>query len=418
MAAFLVLAMSVEAQEIFSAAKEKAIAALIAARKGTEAFDSMQSQITGPVTVGAERTEAYLPLLEGKKVAVVANQASRIGERHLVDSMLTRGVDIQCIFCPEHGFRGDAEAGAHVADNIDPMTGIPIVSLYGNNKKPKAEQLRGIEVVVFDLQDVGCRFYTYISTLHYVMEACAENGVKMVLLDRPNPNGHYVDGPVLEKKYQSFVGMHPVPIVYGMTIGEYAQMINGEGWLAGGLRCDITVITLQNYTHNTPYSLPVAPSPNLQTDQAIALYPSLCLFEGTNISVGRGTGRPFEMIGAPNYRKTSGCTIPSLEFTPKSIKGVSENPPFKGQTCNGLILSDEPKPMRFELGYLMEMYKGTRGSDFFLKSGFFEKLAGTADLRKQLQDGASEEEIRKSWEPKLSEFKECRKKYLLYTDFE
>ena len=289
-----------------------------------------------------------------------------------------------------------------------------MVSLYGKNKKPTAEQLQGVDVVLFDLQDVGCRFYTYISTLHYVMEAAAENGVKVIVLDRPNPNGFYVDGPVLEPQYKSFVGMHPVPIVYGMTIGEYARMINGEKWLANGVQCDLTVIKLEGYTHETRYALPVAPSPNLQTAEAVFLYPSLCLFEGTNVSVGRGTDQPFEMYGAP------GMLSGDYRFTPRAIPGVSENPPFKGQECRGYLLHDIAaenlnNPGRLNLSYLLTAYRDCADkASFFLKNNFFDKLAGTDQLRKQLLVGANEEEIRASWEPDLEKFRHIREQYLLY----
>ena len=267
---------------------------------------------------GAERMEQYLPLLSGKRVALCGNQTSVVGTTHLVDTLLSRKVNLVKLFCPEHGFRGQAEAGATIASGKDPQTGLPVVSLYGKNKKPSPEQLQGIDILLFDLQDVGCRFYTYISTLHYVMEAAAENGVKVIVLDRPNPNGFYVDGPVLDPAFKTCVGMHPGPVVYGMTIGEYARMINGEKWLANGVQCDLEVVTLEGYTHRTRYKLPVAPSPNLQTPEAIYLYPSLCFFEGTNISVGRGTEHPFEMYGAP------GMHAGDYLFTPHAIPGATE----------------------------------------------------------------------------------------------
>ena len=346
------------------------------------------------------------------RAAVVANQTSVVGETHLVDALLSRGADVVKIFCPEHGFRGTAEAGAKVDNSVDPKTGLPIISLYGKNKKPTKEQLKDIDCVVFDLQDVGCRFYTYISTLHYVMEACAENNIPLLVLDRPNPNGHYVDGPVLDTAhYRSFVGMHPVPVVYGMTIGEYAQMINGEHWLAGGVECDLVVAPMYRYKRDSVgYELPVPPSPNLRNAHAIALYPSLCLFEGTNCGVGRGTDWPFEIV-------TYGTDT--------------------------LDLRQEPAPSAFSLKYLMEMYRRTQAilpdrkgtalstdeiksntakkqsnnqaiNTFFLKNNFFEKLAGNGDLRKQIESGMSEEEIRATWQPALDEFKKIREKYLIY----
>lgn len=365
---------------------------------------------------GAECMERYLPFLEGKRVAVCGNQTSVVGKTHLVDTLLSRNVNIVKLFCPEHGFRGQAEAGATIASGKDPLTGLPVVSLYGKNKKPTAEQLQNVDIVLFDLQDVGCRFYTYISTLHYVMEAAAENGVKVVVLDRPNPNGFYVDGPVLDPQYKSFVGMHPVPVVYGMTIGEYARMINGEKWLANGVQCDLSVILLEGYTHETRYVLPVAPSPNLQTVEAVYLYPSLCFFEGTNVSVGRGTDHPFEMYGAPGMRAGD------YRFTPHAIPGVSENPPFKDVECAGFLLSEIASyefyklvPGELDLSYLMTAYQNCPDkASFFLKNNFFDKLAGTAQLRKQIVEGATDVEIRASWQPGLDAFKAVRAKYLLY----
>ena len=386
----------------------------VACAQNKPSGNSLAAASETTLRTGAECTELYLPLLEGKRVAVCGNQTSVVAKTHLVDTLLSRKVNIVKLFCPEHGFRGQAEAGATIASGKDPLTGLPVVSLYGKNKKPTAEQLQGVDVVLFDLQDVGCRFYTYISTLHYVMEAAAENGVKVIVLDRPNPNGFYVDGPVLEPAYKSFVGMHPVPVVYGMTIGEYAQMINGEKWLANGVQCDLTVIKLEGYTHETRYALPVAPSPNLQTAEAIYLYPSLCLFEGTNVSVGRGTDQPFEMYGAP------GMQSGDYRFTPRAIPGVSENPPFKGLECRGYLLHDNAvdnlnNPGRLNLSYLLTAYRNcVDQSSFFLKNNFFDKLAGTDQLRKQLVVGASEEEIRASWEPDLEKFRHIREQYLLY----
>lgn len=336
-----------------------------------------------PIVEGACRMTAYLPMLSGKTIAVVANQTSIVGPTHLIDTLLAikdRTFTIAKIFCPEHGFRGNAAAGATVNDSFDSLTQLPIVSLYGKNKKPSARQLDGIDLLVFDLQDVGCRFYTYISTLHYVMEACAENHIPLVVLDRPNPNAHYVDGPMLDPRFRSFVGMHPVPVVYGMTIGEYATMINGEHWLADSLQCDLTVIPLEHYTHQRRYTLPVPPSPNLRTPQAIALYPSLCLFEGTHISVGRGTPYPFEVIGN-DYK----------------------------MDLRAVAVED-----KFDLKYLCEMYRHTPKGQFFLKNNFFEKLAGNDQLRQQIAKGKDEASIRASWEPALGQFKLMRLKYLLY----
>ena len=377
--------------------------------------ESSVASATSPVLrTGAERMEQYLPQLKGKRVALCGNQTSVVGATHLVDTLLSRKVNLVKLFCPEHGFRGQEEAGATIASGKDPLTGLAVVSLYGKNKKPTAEQLQDIDILLFDLQDVGCRFYTYISTLHYVMEAAAENGVKVIVLDRPNPNGFYVDGPVLEPAYKSFVGMHSVPVVYGMTIGEYARMINGEKWLANGVQCDLEVVALEGYTHETRYDLPVAPSPNLQTPEAVFLYPSLCFFEGTNVSVGRGTEQPFEMYGAP------GMQVGDNRFTPHAIPGVSENPPFKGQECRGYLLHDEAQktmgePGKLNLSYLLTAYQNTSDkSAFFLKNNFFDKLAGTDQLRKQIVAGATEEEIRASWQSALDRFKGVRSKYLIY----
>ena len=363
---------------------------------------------------GAECMERYLPLLEGKRVALCGNQTSVVGHTHLVDTLLSKKVRLVKLFCPEHGFRGQAEAGATIVSRKDPLTGLPVISLYGKNKKPTAEQLQDVDILLFDLQDVGCRFYTYISTLHYVMEAAAENQIKVIVLDRPNPNGFYVDGPVLEPAYKSFVGMHPVPVVYGMTIGEYARMINGEKWLANGVQCDLEVILLEGYTHETRYELPVAPSPNLQTPEAIFLYPSLCFFEGANVSVGRGTNHPFEMYGAPQLQTGD------YRFTPHAIPGVSENPPFKDKECRGFLLHDEAvKGMnesgRLNLSYLLTAYQNSTDKEhFFLGNKFIDKLAGTARLREQIIAGLTEKEIRASWKPALENFRLVREKYLLY----
>ena len=341
--------------------------------------------VPGEMRTGAEVMMGFVEtgMLDGKRVAVVGNQTSVVEGTHLVDTMLVKKVQVVKIFCPEHGFRGTAAAGAHVDNSVDSKTGLPIISLYGKNKKPTPEQMKDIDVVIFDLQDVGCRFYTYISTLHYVMEACAENDVQLIVLDRPNPNGHYVDGPVLDTAhYRSFVGMHPVPVVYGMTIGEYARMINGEHWLKGGVECDLWVAKTKGYKRDSVgYELPVPPSPNLRNAHAIALYPSLCLFEGTNCGVGRGTDYPFEWV---TYGKDT------------------------------LDLRQTEANNSFDLQYIMAMYKRVPKGKFFLNNNFFEKLAGNGDLRKQLEKGLSEEEIRTSWQPALDEFKKTREKYLIY----
>ena len=367
------------------------------------------------IKMGAECMEQYLPLLKGKKVAVCGNHTSMVYNTHLVDTLLSSGVNVVAIFCPEHGFRGEAEAGAHIKSSVDAKTGLPIISLYGSNRKPKAEQLAGIDIILFDIQDVGCRFYTYISTLHYVMEAAAENHVIVAILDRPNPNGYFVDGPVLEPKYKSFIGMHPVPVVHGMTIAEYGMMINAEGWLSTGpLSCDLRLFPMEGYNHSMRYHLPYAPSPNLQSDEAIYLYPSLCLFEGTLISVGRGTDKPFEVYGHPEL--TGG----DYYFTPQPIRGVSENPPLKGQRCRGYQLTDWARARydstnSFSLEFLMNAYRQfPRKSAFFERAEVFDKLAGTATLRQQIIAGKTEQEIRDSWQPELDSFKAKRALYLLY----
>lgn len=386
-------------------------------------FLSFNVSFAQSVKVGAESTGKYIPLLKGKKVGVIANQTSVIGKTHLVDSLISLGVNLRAIYCPEHGFRGEAEAGAKINSSIDEKTNLPIISLYGNNKKPKKEEFQQNDIIVFDLQDVGTRFYTYISTLHYVMEACAENNIPLIVLDRPNPNAFYIDGPVLkDTSLVSFVGMHPVPIVYGMTIGEYASMINGEGWLGtsskrvigevGKLICKLIIIPLENYTHHTPYSLPIYPSPNLKTDNAIALYPSICWFEGTPISVGRGTQTPFEIIGFPNYQPIRYKTKEIISFTPIVIKGVSDNPPYKNQQCKGLKLKLEHHE-GINLSYLKEMYDAFPNKDNFFQP-FFDKLAGTKDLKVQIKQNHHLKDIKKTWKKDLKEFKKIREKYLIY----
>ncbi|MAT54350.1 MAG: hypothetical protein CMN32_07685 [Saprospirales bacterium] len=369
------------------------------------------------VKPGAWNTEAYLPFLEGKKVALMVNHSSLIGETHLVDSLLSQGVQIVRIFAPEHGFRGDAADGEHIADGRDPRSGLPVISLYGKKKKPGKEELEDIDVVVFDIQDVGARFYTFTSALSYLMEACAEFKLPVMVLDRPNPLGFYIDGPVLEPEFQSYVGLHPVPVVYGMTIGEWASMVNGEGWLRDGIKCSLTVIECRNYDHNTRYELPVPPSPNLPNMRAIYLYPSLCFFEGTQISVGRGTDIPFQCFGAPDLE------YGDFYFTPQPNAG-SKYPPHRDEKCRGVDLSKMPldslrSQNRLNLSFLLTAYEHYSDKpSFFLKTGYFEKLAGTAELRKQLQAGMTESAIRASWKPGIDSFKQIRKKYLLYPDFE
>ena len=362
------------------------------------------------ITISAANVDAYIPLLKQKKVGIVAHQASVISGTkntiHLVDLLRKKNILIQKVFAPEHGFRGKADAGEKIENQIDPKTQLPIISLYGKNRKPNKEQLKGIEVMVFDLQDVGVRFYTYLSTLHNVMEACAENNIPLIVLDRPNPNAHYIDGPVLNLEYKSFVGMHPVPIVYGMTIGEYAQMINGEKWLTNSIKCNLTVIPLENYTHQTTYQLTVRPSPNLPNKQSIALYPSLCLLEPTKVSIGRGTDLQFQVYGHPGFPKTE------FSYIPKSNFG-SKNPKYKGQICYGENLTTVNPPSKIELKWLLNAYsKFSEKNSFFLKG--FEQISGESNLKNQLIEGASEKTIRDSWSDGLNEFKKVRTKYLLY----
>ena len=387
-------------------------------------IDNDKKELSFGISTGAENTSAYFSLLKDKKIGIVTNQtgivsklefnsaadpknerATQINES-LVDYLISGKINIQKIFAPEHGFRGTADAGEHVVDGKDNKTGLPIISLYGNNKKPKLEQLEGIDVMVFDLQDVGARFYTYISTLHYIMEACAENNIPLIILDRPNPNGAIVDGPILEKEFTSFVGMHPIPLLHGMTIGEYAQMINGEKWLKDGIQCNLTVIPCLNYKREMAYSLPVKPSPNLPNDQAINLYPSLCLFEGTNVSVGRGTETQFQIYGSPFLPKNN------FSFTPIPNFGAKD-PIYKNQVCYGENLTSIPKVNKLELKWLIKAYNATSDKSKFF-TDFFCKLAGTKKLQQQIESGISEEEIRKSWEKGLIDFKEMRKKYLIY----
>lgn len=355
--------------------------------------------------VGAERRSLYLPHIKGKKIGIVANQSSLIGQTHLVDSLLSLQTDIVRVFAPEHGFRGKADAGAHIKDGKDQRTALEIVSLYGKNKKPKASQLEGIELMIFDLQDVGARFYTYISSLHYVMEACAENKIPLLVMDRPNPNGHYVDGPVLDPAFKSFVGMHPIPVVHGMTIGEYAQMINGEAWLAGGVKCDLSVIPCAHYTHQDSYDLPVRPSPNLPNAKAVNLYPSLCFFEGTPISVGRGTDFPFQVYGSPEWKEES------FQFSPKPSFGA-KNPKHNGALCEGEDLRNAAKLSGLQLEWLIAAYHKSDTTNFF--KPFFNLLAGTDQLQAQIKAGMTAEEIRLEWKEELDSFQKVRAAYLLY----
>lgn len=364
---------------------------------------------------GADQTGLYINYLKGKKIGMVVNQTSVIGKSltPTVDSLLRLGISIKKVFGPEHGFRGNASNGAKVDDSTDPKTGLPVISLYGKHYKPTADDLKGLDLMIFDVQDVGARFYTYISTLHYVMEACAENNMELLILDRPNPNGFYVDGPILDSTYKSFVGMHPIPIVHGMTIAEYAQMINGQGWLKNHVQCKLKIIKIANYKHSDTYVLPVNPSPNLNTNQSVLLYPSVCLFEGTVLSLGRGTYDPFTEVGAPLLKGKY-----SYSFTPVSLAGMSEDPPQKNQVCYGIDLriydTDKLRATgKLNLTWLIELYNAYPDKAHFFNA-YFAKLAGTNMLRKQIEAGDTEQQIRKSWEPALSKYKVMRRKYLLY----
>jgi uncharacterized protein YbbC (DUF1343 family) len=368
------------------------------------------------VVTGSEQLKWYLPLIKDKRIALVVNQSSMAGNIHLVDTLQKLKIDIRKIFAPEHGFRGNAEAGADIKGGIDKKTGLKVISLYGKYYKPSKADLADVDLVIFDIQDVGARFFTYISTLHYVMQACAQENKTLMILDRPNPNGYYVDGPVLDTAFRSFVGMHPVPIVHGMTIAEYAQMINGEHWLGDTLYCKLIIIKMSGWDHNTIYNLPVKPSPNLPTMQSVYLYPSLCLFEGTDVSVGRGTDKPFQLIGKPGF------TEGRITFTPKAIPGVADNPMYKNQECRGFDLTSFcdtyiMSSKKIYLYWLQGFYEKSTNKDKFF-TPYFDKLAGTDSLRKQIIAGKSVEDITKSWEDGIAKFKLIRKKYLLYADFE
>lgn len=373
--------------------------------------------VVSPI-VGANQTDEYLPLLNGKSIGIVANQTSVIFREdpnswtHLVDSLVNSKVNVTKVFAPEHGFRGKADAGEVVKDGMDVKTGLPIISLYGKNKKLSPEMLEGIELMIFDIQDVGARFYTYISSLHYVMEACAESDIPVLILDRPNPNGHYVDGPILEPEHQSFVGMHQVPVVHGMTIGEYAKMINGEGWLKDRISVPLTVIPVKNYSHKDAYSLPIKPSPNLPNDVSIALYPSLCFFEGTSVSVGRGTEMQFQIAGAPYLQRLKQFYF---EFTPMPNEG-SKYPKHEGKLCFGYDLRNYGRQDELNLNYLLDFYRAQQkyapDEPFF--NNFFTNLSGTTKLKDQIEKGWTADEIRDSWTDDLETFKKIRSKYLLY----
>lgn len=372
------------------------------------------------IKTGAEQTGLYVPSLKGKRIAILANQTSVIGKTHLVDSLKSLGVHIVKVFGPEHGFRGNASAGVAVSDETDAKTGIPVISLYGKKNKPSKEDLADVDLVIYDLQDVGCRFYTNINALSRLMEACQENGKELLILDRPNPNGYLIDGPILDMKFKSGIGMFPIPISHGLTVGEFAQMANGEGWLTNKVTCNLKVIKVANYNHHMPYVLPVSPSPNLNTQQAIMLYPSTCLFEGTYLNHGRGTYFPFTVIGSPELKGKY-----SFSYTPTSIKGMAETPLFMNQVCYGLDLRNYDveklrKKGQINLQWMMDLYKASPHKEKFFDSrlskemGVIERLAGHALFRQQIIDGKSEKEIRNSWEPGLSEYKVMRKNYLLY----
>jgi uncharacterized protein YbbC (DUF1343 family) len=372
-------------------------------------FHVSQTEKDSSLYLGIDRMDSLVALLAGKSIAIVGNQTSVLKDSiHLVDTLIARNIDVIKVFSPEHGFRGKGSAGQKIDNSMDAKTGIPIISLYGSHKKPSKSDMAGVSLVVFDIQDVGVRFYTYISTLHYVMEACAEYNIPIVVLDRPNPNGDYIDGPVLEMEHRSFVGMHPVPVVHGMTIGEYALMINGENWLKDSLQCDLKVLRCLNYSHNMKYSLPVAPSPNLRSDIAVRLYPSLCFFEGTTVSVGRGTAQPFELYGHPNLEKSV------FRFKPKSQTGAVY-PKHQNIECGGVYLGDEPMTSRFSLAYLLEAIRelGDPVSTINRKK-FFILLSGTEKLYNQIIKGLSEEKIRKTWAADLKAYKKMRTKYLQY----
>ena len=388
---------------------------LISCAQKLKSIEKNTTDASAVIKTGAESTSLYLNLLKGKNIAVVANQTSVIEKiaaanekrvfTHLVDSLLSLKIKIKKVFAPEHGFRGKADAGEIIKDGFDRKTGLPIISLYGKNKKPSAAQLKGIDVVVFDIQDVGARFYTYISSLHYVMEACAEMGIPLIILDRPNPNGHYIDGPVLELEHRSFVGMHKVPVVYGMTIGEYGKMINGEKWLHNNIKCDLTIIPLKNYEHQIAYSLPIKPSPNLPNDKSIQLYPSLCFFEGTNVSAGRGTEMQFQIYGSPFLDKNA------FSFTPQANEGA-KYPKYKNKVCFGEDLRTTENFNALDLSFIIKAYKQNSSKEFF--NNFFTKLAGTEKLQGQIEQGVSQKEIQMSWKNGIERFKKVRSKYLIY----
>jgi len=380
----------------------------------------MPGNLQTSIITGAEQTDKYLQLLEGKRVAIMANPTAVIGQRHLVDSLLLLNINIVKVFGPEHGFRGNASAGIEVNDETDKITGVPIISLYGKKKKPSNDDLADVDIVIYDLQDVGCRFYTNINALVKLMEACYENKKKLIILDRPNPNGYLIDGPVLDMTYKSGIGKFPIPMSHGLTVGEFAMMANGEGWLTNGVQCDIEIIPVANYDHDMPYDLPVNPSPNLNTQQSVLLYPSTCMFEGTYLNHGRGTYAPFTILGSPELKGKY-----EFSFTPQSIKGMAEHPIFKGEICYGIDLRNFDvntlrKDKQINLSWIMELYKAHPNKEKFFDSslsnqmGVIEYLTGSGLFREQIINGISESDIRNSWEPQLSQYKSMRLNYLLY----
>ncbi len=381
--------------------------------KSISTISVSRDSVNQPLKVGAERLDMYLALLKNKRVGLVVNHTAMVKQTHLVDTLLALGIHVHKIYAPEHGFRGTADAGEHVASYTDKKTGVAVISLYGSNKKPTPEQVADVDIIIYDIQDVGARFFTYISTLYLIMESCAENHKTLLVLDRPNPNGDYVDGPVLDMKLKSFVGMLPLPIVHGLTVGELTQMIQGEKWLKDSVNCTFTVIPVLNYTHKTEYILPIKPSPNMPNNQAIRLYPSLGLFEGTNVSVGRGTYFPFQVIGSPFTTDTA------FSFTPVSIDGMSKDPMHLNKKCYGFDLRTAAYKKAVDLSYVIKMYELTTDkAGYFGKNNFFDKLSGNTQLKQQLIEKKSEADIRKTWEKDLAVYKTMRKKYLLYTDFE
>jgi len=372
---------------------------------------ALQNTEKGKITPAVMQMETYLPLLAGKSAGLVINHTSMVGATHLLDTLVARNIRVKAVFGPEHGFRGTADDGAYIDNDTDSKTDVKIISLYGKKRKPDPADLEGIDLMVFDIQDVGTRFYTFISTMHYAMEACAENNIPFIVLDRPNPNGHYVDGPIRKPGFESFVGMHPIPVVHGLTVGELATMINEEGWLANGVKCELEVIPVKNYSHKDHYSLPVKPSPNLPNDTAINLYPSLCFFEGTKMSVGRGTHFPFQVVGYPDEG------MGTFSFRPESMPGMATHPKYEGETCYGIDLRNTEFINKIDLTWLIDFFNRFPDKASFFNN-YFNTLAGTDVLKRQIEEGLSADEIRASWTSDITRFKVLRKKYLLYPDFE